>query len=332
MANSDTKTTLLQILAKDTNSQRPTDLARILGISTQALHRHLKTLLEEGEIVRLGSPPKVFYKLPQEKKVQNLSNLSQDQVGFIDKNFSELRATGELTKGIHAFQLWLKRTKQEKAYVSLANSFISQCEKADLFRDDNGFIDLTQKIKVALEICYLEKVVCQNFYSLPQFGKTYLGNLLTAAKSGQNRKCLLELNELFEPYLNKFIDMHDIDALVWAPHSIPRKLMIMDQIRLRYNLSLPEIKAVKIFSGGIPVAQKSLSKLSERIENARETIQIQATPRGKFKHVLIIDDAVGSGATLNEIASKVQKQYNPLKIYGMAIVGSYKGFDVISVV
>lgn len=332
MAKTNTKTTLLKILAKDSNSQRPTDLARILGISTQALHRHLKNLLEEGRIVRLGSPPKVFYKLPETNNLQNLSKLSQNQVSFIDKNFSELRATGELTQGIHAFQLWLRRTKQEKAYLSLANSFISQREKADLFRDDNGYIDLTQKIKDALENCYLEKVVCQDFYSLPQFGKTYLGNLLTAAKSGQSRKCFQELNELFEPCLNKFIDTYDIDALVWVPHSIPRKLMIMDHIRLRCHLSLPEIKTVKIFSGGIPVAQKSLSKLSERIENARETIQIQATPKRKFKNVLIIDDAVGSGATLNEIASKVQKQYNPHKIYGLAIVGSYKGFDVISVV
>jgi len=74
MAKTDTKNTLLKILAKSPNSQRPTDLARTLGISAQALHRHLKSLLEAGEIVRVGSPPKVFYKLPEENKLPDLSN------------------------------------------------------------------------------------------------------------------------------------------------------------------------------------------------------------------------------------------------------------------
>ena len=45
--------------------------------------------------------------------------------------------------------------------------------------------------------------------------------------------------------------------------------------------------------------------------------------------VLIIDDACGSGATINEVAKKL-KNLNAKKVYGYSIVGSYKGFDIIS--
>jgi len=46
---------------------------------------------------------------------------------------------------------------------------------------------------------------------------------------------------------------------------------------------------------------------------------------------LLIDDAIGSGATLNEIALQIKNRgiVNG-KIIGLAITGSIKGFDVIS--
>jgi predicted amidophosphoribosyltransferase len=48
----------------------------------------------------------------------------------------------------------------------------------------------------------------------------------------------------------------------------------------------------------------------------------------EYQTVLIIDDAVGSGATINEIAQKL-KARGAKKVIGFAIVGSYKGFEVI---
>jgi len=45
---------------------------------------------------------------------------------------------------------------------------------------------------------------------------------------------------------------------------------------------------------------------------------------------MLIDDAVGSGATLNEVAGKIRNKGVARKITGLAIVGSFKGFDVIT--
>ena len=50
----------------------------------------------------------------------------------------------------------------------------------------------------------------------------------------------------------------------------------------------------------------------------------------KYKHILLIDDAVGSGSTLNQIAGKIKKKGVAQKVTGLAIVGSFKGFDVVT--
>jgi predicted amidophosphoribosyltransferase len=44
----------------------------------------------------------------------------------------------------------------------------------------------------------------------------------------------------------------------------------------------------------------------------------------------LIDDALGSGSTLNETAQKLKKQKLAKTIIGLAITGSFSGFEVIS--
>ena len=50
---------------------RPVDLALHLGITTQALHRHLRTLTEQGVLVKKGQPPHTVYELALAKTTQN---------------------------------------------------------------------------------------------------------------------------------------------------------------------------------------------------------------------------------------------------------------------
>jgi predicted amidophosphoribosyltransferase len=45
--------------------------------------------------------------------------------------------------------------------------------------------------------------------------------------------------------------------------------------------------------------------------------------------VLLIDDAIGSGATINETARKLKERGLAKRIIGLAVTGSFKGFDVI---
>ncbi|MBU1966837.1 hypothetical protein KJ707_02255 [Patescibacteria group bacterium] len=57
----------------------------------------------------------------------------------------------------------------------------------------------------------------------------------------------------------------NIQALAFIPHSIPRKIPFLKVFESKLSLAIPRIELVKAYSGDLPVAQKSLSKLSEGI-------------------------------------------------------------------
>ncbi len=117
------------------------------------------------------------------------------------------------------------------------------------------------------------------------------------------------------------------DCIAFVPPTIKREVQIMKFIEEKLNSPLPKIKIQKI-TGLIPIPQKSLSKLQERINNANHSFSVQSEV--SYKKLLLIDDAVGSGTTMNEIAGKI-KFLNPnIMVTGLAIVGSFKGFDVIT--
>lgn len=170
-----------------------------------------------------------------------------------------------------------------------------------------------------------------DFYAIPQLGKAILGNLIHAVKTSFNQNLFDQMVSLIESEILSIIMRHRIDAVLYVPHSIPRKRQFLPELRHRLRLSLPEILAEKIFAHGIPVAQKSLSKLNERIDNAANTIFLRS-PKQSYNNVLVIDDAIGSGGIVNEIARKLKQIFLVKRCHVYAVVGSYKGFDVIAAV
>jgi len=48
-----------------------------------------------------------------------------------------------------------------------------------------------------------------------------------------------------------------------------------------------------------------------------------------IRKILLIDDAIGSGSTMHETAAKLKQLRPDAEIIGLALVGSFKGFDVI---
>ena len=76
------------------------------------------------------------------------------------------------------------------------------------------------------------------------------------------------------------------------------------------------------------VSTKTLSKLNDRILNARNTMIVRE--KAHFNRVLLIDDAVGSGSTLNEISKQMKDKNVCNHVIGCAITGSFKGFEVLN--
>lgn len=101
----------------------------------------------------------------------------------------------------------------------------------------------------------------------------------------------------------------------------------MKELESGLALNLPKINIFKIIND-VMVPQKTLSKIKDRILNADNTMFVENSVH--YKNILIIDDAVGSGATLHEIAKKIKNKKIADKAFGLSIVGSFKGFDALN--
>ena len=184
-----------------------------------------------------------------------------------------------------------------------------------------------QKFKFTFEKVYLDKIFYIDFYSIERFGTTKLGQLLLYGKQSGNKKIIKQIMEEIKPKIILLIKKYKIDAVGFVPWTVKRDIQFMRELEKGLSLSIKTIKIDKVKTEVI-VPQKTLSKLPDRIENAKKTLFV--TEVGKCKNLLIIDDAVGSGATLNHLAQQAKERGITKKVIGLSITGSFKGFDVIS--
>lgn len=300
----------------------------ILDLSRQIIHRYLKELLEEKIIIKKGTSPKVYYsineKSPENENLYDFDILSEIKK-VIDENFLLIKPTGFKISGLPAFIIWCK--KRNVDVKQKAQEYYTLFKKYESLKKNN-LLSGKQKIVTSLENVYLEDIFYIDFYAWEIFGKTKLGQLLIYAKQSQNTKIMGELIKLIKPTIIDLIEREGIDAVGFVPPTVKREIQFMKILEKKLRLNLPIIEINKIKTD-IAVPQKTLSKLEDRIENANATIIVTEKRKG-FKKILLLDDAVGSGATLNAIAHKIKKSEISNNVLGLAVTGSLKGFDVIS--
>ncbi|MBU0706067.1 hypothetical protein KJ657_00480 [Patescibacteria group bacterium] len=303
------------------------DLKNYLGISSQALFKQFAKLLENKKIYKVGRPPKVFYYLNKALPKANIEieDIDEKTRKILEDSFLNITPKGERKQGVEGFALWCQKTRQP--LEKTAREYVSTLEKYNAFKK-NGVIDGIKKFRSSFPQVFLDHIFYLDFYSIERFGKTKLGQMLLYAKQSQNKVLIKELISDIEPQIQLLIKEYDIDAVGFIPPTVKREIQFMKELENNSLLSIPKIKIVKVKTE-IAVPQKTLSKIEDRIENARSTIIVDENQ--KYKNILLVDDAVGSGATLNETASQIKdKDICRGKIIGLAITGSFKGFDVIS--
>jgi biotin operon repressor len=303
------------------------ELADFLNITDRAVRKQLKALLEKSVINKIGRPPRVFYFL---SKVSNTTSkkyaFPRDIIRYtIDKNFTNISLSGERTDGVAGFIIWCE--KRGFDVVKKAKEYMEVYKKYNDVNEDNLISGKSKIIKAFGDDTCLDDVFYGGFYAWEVFGKTKLGQLLLYAKQSQDRKLIKEVVKEIEPIVRSIIKIKNIDAVGFIPPTVKRQTQFMKVFQESLSIALPSIDIVKIKTE-IITPQKTLSKLPDRIENANNTMVV--TEKMSYKNVLLIDDAVGSGATLNQVACKVKKNNVAKKVYGFAITGSIKGFDVIS--
>ncbi|MFA5961552.1 MAG: HTH domain-containing protein [Parcubacteria group bacterium] len=321
---------IIEYIAKNSQASGK-ELADYLEITDRGVRKQLKTLLERNEICKIGKSPKVFYRIAAEKTV--VFKLAMDGVvvgekvkKFINDHYLNITPIGERKEGWAGFVAWCQKTNQDVA--RMAQDYYNLMEKYNKFKTEKGLIDGRKKIKNTFPEMHLDELFYVDFYSIERFGKTKLGQLLLHAKQSQNKKLIREISSEVKEKVEYLVKKFRIDGVGYIPPTVKREVQFMKE--LQRNLKLPlRMLAISKIKTEIAVAQKTLTKLPDRIENAKKTFIVEGVTN--YNNILLIDDAVGSGATLNEVAGKIrEKKICKGKIIGLAITGSFKGFDVIS--
>ena len=309
---------------KEKGQSSADEMTNFFGVSRQIIHRHLSQLVKEGFIYRIGKPPQVYYLINKEESSKNEDTVSESLKNIINENYLVITPSGEQKDGWNGFTYWCD--KQKLPLGKTAIEYERTLKKYAPYKKD-GLIDGMYKIKHTFDHIYLDKVFYLDFYSIERFGKTRLGQLLLYAKQSQNKGLIHELVMQIKPKIDQLLKKFTIDAVGFIPPTVRREVQLMKELERQLNLPVPSINLVKVKTP-IAVPQKTLTKLEDRIENARSTIVVDDTHT--YDTLLLIDDALGSGSTLNETAQKVKKQGLAKTIIGLAITGSFSGFEVIS--
>lgn len=303
---------------------RSVDIVKLLKVSTKTTYKHLTKLLDDGLIKKSGTTPKVFYFI--NTSIEDNTNILNDDDRFIEQNYIYVSPSGEMARGLGGFLQWCRKNnldieKEKKLFISKYR-IIQHLKKDEL-------ISAKKKILSGKGELYLDDIFFSDFYTFDHFGKTKLGQLVYLGKTSQNKELIAEIAKLTKSSILKIIEKYNIKNICFIPPTVDRKVQFLDIFRKKLQLDINEIKIEKIASL-TKVPQKTLRKLEDRIINAKTTIVVNPNQIIKA-NVLIIDDATGSGATLNETANKIRSiAKGKIRIIGYSVVGSYKGFDVIS--
>lgn len=303
---------------------RSSELAIKLNISSKTTQKHLASLLDEDLILKTGTVPRVFYNVVSDRKKDAVIIDKDDQI--IEQNYIFVSPGGEMIAGVSGFKSWCNKNKFD--FEKEKKLFLKKIKAVEKLKKD-GLISGKKMILSGKKELYLDNIFFSDFYNLDHFGRTKLGQLVYLGKTSQSKDLIKEISKLISPAIEKIISKYKIKSICYIPPTVDRKVQFLEVLKKNLKIDLPEIKAVKIAST-TKIAQKTLRKLEDRIINAQTTIAVNPN-QAVTGNILIIDDATGSGATLNETARKIRNIANKeIKIFGYSVVGIFKGFDVIS--
>lgn len=327
----DTRLKILEYI-RSHRQARAQDIYKTFKISRVATHKQLNKLLEKGLVIRVGRPPLVFYTPPPTAvviKTREVEQLSEYKRQIIDVNFLSITPDGKLLYGMAGFVYWAQQYQKNKSIEIVADEYVNKIQNQKKLFTPEGWIDATAKLLETFKETPITHLLFEDIYSYRTFGRTKLAKLVMYAKQTGERGLIDQISDLAKPLIERIIDKYNIEAIAFIPPTVPRPLQFMDELESRLKLKLPKIELVKVVPGDIPIPQKTLTSLEERIINAKDSIYLKGRPY-EYKNVLLIDDVVGSGASFHETAKKLKINnagYGSMIAFGL--VGNLKGYDVI---
>lgn len=298
------------------------ELSQHFGISTATVHKYIKELLATDVISKVGKPPQTIYMLQDHDTTIQDASMQLDYMSqeFLQHHFLSFDEIGHELVGHDGFVQWcLSRWLDPEVQFWYYKNHI---DAINAMRDSCGFLHQGfTKFVQQMKYSYLADLLYFDTYQLAQFGKSTLASLAFFAKQSQSLSLLDRVAQKTQWQIRCHIVNNIYDAVCYVPHSLTRKHQLLPTLRSKRSIPLPEIYLHKLYSGEVIVPQKSLKWAASRIRNARHTIFIKPHQES-VHHVLLIDDFVWSGATLNESAKKLLDAGLAQRVTGMALVGN----------
>ncbi len=166
--------------------------------------------------------------------------------------------------------------------------------------------------------------IYQIFYMYEYSG--IIQKMILKAKRENNRKIFKYLISLLQnSSKRKFLKTLDIQLVSPVPTLFSKKLqtgynqaeIISQQLSKILNINYSN-KYLKKIKKNLP--QKSLGKF-ERIKNVRNVFKLTKSP--KIKNILLVDDVLTTGATINECANLFSSENIKVNIFALAINKSF---------
>jgi biotin operon repressor len=292
------------------------ELIKEFGISRQAIQKHLKELHTSGMIKKEGTPPKVYYSVKQENAIPDKTKIHYDYLN----DFYYIDSIGNSHIGNEGFEFWCNERNFD--YDLYANKYKSIIETYSKYKK-NGLIDATIKMKDTFQNdLYIDKAFYSDFSEIEIFGKTKLYSQLFYSKQSGKKSNMIKMFELIKDQIIFLLDKYNIEQIGFVPPTVKREVQLMTEFKNYLNIQVPNISISKI-KNEYTVPQKSLSKPAERIQNAKNSFHVN--PGQILNNILLIDDFVGSGSSLNYVAKKIKSKNSKCKIIGYAISGTPNG-------
>ncbi len=324
--NNTTLNELIEFLIKQPGS-RPKIIAESLGVSRQYVQ---KLLAKHSDLFRVtGVGPNRFYRLREtdnktEKSEPKTLSAHEEKINeVIDSNFYSLTPLGDELIGSNGFEKWcsdrnlnIDRKKQE--YVEIINKYYP--------KNLSNPIDFTSKINAVFDNLSLKKVWAIDYYAFEVFGKTKLGLQVMISKQTGDNETTKFLVEKCDAAVREICKKYSIDAVAFVSPTVQRQEQLMSRLENGVATELPRVKVYKV-GARMLIAQKTLKSLKDRILNAQQTFVVESSK--KYENVLIIDDALDSGATLQEISKQIIQKKLSKKCYGLVLVASPSGYEII---
>ena len=311
---------LIDFLEKEPGS-RPKVIAEELGISRQYVQKLLAN--NENLFSVSGAGPNRFYRNKNTSIVKEEILTNFKDSNLIEENFYALTPLGEELVGVSGFKRWCDVRNFD--FDAKKNEYITILKK--YYKNDHTPIDFTNKLETSFADNVIKKVWAVDYYNFEIFGKTKMGTQVMIAKQTGDSSITNQLISRIDPVLDNMIEKFNIEAVAFVSPTIQRQSQLMTKLDNNLAINIPRIKVHKV-GAKILIAQKTLKSLEDRILNASETFVVES--QKKYNNVLIIDDALGSGATLNELAKQILQKGIAKTCYGLVLVASPSGYEVIN--